>query len=127
MTALRPGTSPPPVRMPMRLLTMPTSQDWHVAIIGGPLAIRHRRVAQARKIATGIIADRAPPGARPTSGSAARGRGFGEEFPPRPSGAVTDLCADRRNNRLRRNGPSVPDLYRRWLGESGRCADGPVW
>src|ERR1700733_5548197 len=41
MTALRPGTSPPPVRMPMRLLTMPTSQDWNVVIIGGPLAIRH--------------------------------------------------------------------------------------
>src|SRR5438105_15663495 len=32
MTALRPGTSPPPVRMPMRFLAMPTSQDWHVVI-----------------------------------------------------------------------------------------------
>src|SRR5580700_3637547 len=84
MTALRPGTSPPPVRMPMRLLTMPTSQDWHVVIIGGPLAIRHRRAAKARKIAMGIIADRAPLGAKPTSGSAARGRGFGEELPNNP-------------------------------------------
>src|ERR1700693_4549107 len=85
MTALRPGTSPPPVRMPMRLLAMPTSQDWHVVIIGGPLAIRHRRAAKPRKIAMGIIADRAPLGAKPTSGSAARGRGFGEELPPKPS------------------------------------------
>src|ERR1700686_395021 len=85
MTALRPGTSPPPVRMPMRLLTMPTSQDGHVVIIGGPLAIRHRRAAKLRKIAMGIIADRAPLGARPTSGSAARGHGFGEELPPKPS------------------------------------------
>src|ERR1700687_1267618 len=84
MTALRPGTSPPPVRMPMRLLTMPTSQDWHVVIIGGPLATRPRRAAKARKIAMGIIADRAPLGAKPTSGSAARGRGFGEELPNNP-------------------------------------------
>src|SRR6266436_6554900 len=85
MTALRPGTSPPPVRMPMRLLTMPTSQNWHVVIIGGPLAIRHRRAAKARKIAMGIIADRAPLGAKPTSGSAARGHGFGEELRRTPS------------------------------------------
>src|SRR6202035_1171766 len=53
MTALRPGTSPPPVRMPMRLLTMPTSQDWHVVIIGGPLATRHRRAAQGEKDSDG--------------------------------------------------------------------------
>jgi hypothetical protein len=33
----------------------------------------------------GIIADRAPLEAKPTSGSAARGRGFGEELPPKPS------------------------------------------
>src|SRR6266478_6934631 len=33
MTALRPGTSPPPVRMPMRFLAKPTSQHWHVAIM----------------------------------------------------------------------------------------------
>jgi hypothetical protein len=39
---------------------MPTSQDWHVVIIGGPLTIRHRRAAKPRKIAMGIIADRAP-------------------------------------------------------------------
>src|SRR5438046_2143840 len=32
MTALRPGTSPPPVRMPMRFFAMPNSQDWHVVI-----------------------------------------------------------------------------------------------
>jgi putative ABC transport system substrate-binding protein len=32
----------------------------------------------------GIIADRAPLGAKPTSGSAARGRGFGEELPNNP-------------------------------------------
>src|SRR6266478_6176336 len=32
MTALRPATSPPPVRMPMRFLAKPTSQHWHVAI-----------------------------------------------------------------------------------------------
>jgi hypothetical protein len=30
----------------------------------------------------GIIADRAPLGAKPTSGSAAQARGFGEELPP---------------------------------------------
>jgi hypothetical protein len=36
---------------------MPTSQDWHVVIIGGPLAIRHRRAAKPRKIAMGIIAE----------------------------------------------------------------------
>src|ERR1700681_552272 len=89
MTALRPGTSPPPVRMPMRLLTMPTSQDWHVVIIGGFLAIRHRRTAKSRKIAIGIIADRAPLGARPTSGSAARGRGLGEELPPKAGSSQT--------------------------------------
>jgi hypothetical protein len=70
--------------MPMRLLTMPTSQDWHVVIIDGPLAIRHRRAAKTRKIAMDIIADRAPLGAKPTSGSAARGRGFGEELPNNP-------------------------------------------
>jgi MFS family permease len=29
---------------------MPTSQDWHVVIIGGPLAIRHRRAAKATMI-----------------------------------------------------------------------------
>jgi len=34
---------------------MPTSQD--VVIIGGPLAIRHRRAAKPRKIAMGIIAE----------------------------------------------------------------------
>jgi hypothetical protein len=39
---------------------MPTSQDWHVVIIGGFPAIRHRRTAKSRKIAIGIIADRAP-------------------------------------------------------------------
>jgi hypothetical protein len=39
---------------------MPTSQDWHVVIIGGPVTIRHRRAAKPRKIAMGIIADRAP-------------------------------------------------------------------
>ena len=52
-------TSPPPVRMPMRLLTMPNSQDWRVLIIGGPLAIRHRRAAKPRMISIGVIADRA--------------------------------------------------------------------
>src|ERR1700680_3353677 len=80
MTALRPGTSPPPVRMPMRLLTMPTSQDWHVVIIGGPLAIRHRRAAKARKIAIGIIADRVPlepsPQAGPPREGAASARNY---------------------------------------------------
>src|SRR5258708_10017036 len=93
MTALRPGTSPPPVRMPMRLLTMPTSQDWYVVIIGGPLAIRHRRAAKARKIAMGIIADRAPLGAKPTSGSAARGHGFGEELPNNPEERHATIAA----------------------------------
>src|SRR5258708_7104812 len=93
MTALRPGTSPPPVRMPMRRLTMPTSQDWHVAIIGGSLAIRHRRAAKARKIAMGIIADRAPLGAKPRSGSAARGRGFGEELPNNPEESEATIAA----------------------------------
>jgi hypothetical protein len=38
---------------------MPTSQDWNVVIIGGPLAIRHRRAVKPRKMAMGIIADRA--------------------------------------------------------------------
>jgi hypothetical protein len=38
---------------------MSTSQDRHVVIISGPLAIRHRRAAKSRKIAMGIIADRA--------------------------------------------------------------------
>jgi hypothetical protein len=79
--------------MPMRLLTMPTSQDWHVVIIGGPLAIRHRRAAKARKIAMGIIADRAPLGAKPTSGSAARGRGFGEELPNNPEEREATIAA----------------------------------
>jgi hypothetical protein len=32
-----------------------------------------------------IIAERAQPGAKPTTGSAARGRGFGEELPLKPS------------------------------------------
>jgi hypothetical protein len=77
----------------MRLLTMPTSQDWHVVIIGGPLAIRHRRAAKARKIAMGIIADRAPLGAKPTSGSAARGRGFGEELPNNPEEREATIAA----------------------------------
>src|SRR6202165_292639 len=93
MTALRPGTSPPPLRVPMRLLTMPPSQDWHVVIIGGPLAIRHRRAAKARKIAMGIIADRALLGAKPTSGSAARGRGFGEELPNNPEEREATIAA----------------------------------
>src|ERR1700680_4278949 len=93
MTALRPGTSPPPVRMPMRLLTMPTSQDWHVVIIGGPLAICHRRAAKARKIAMGIIADRAPLGAKPARGSAARGRGCGEELPNNPGEREATIAA----------------------------------
>jgi len=72
---------------------MPTSQDWHVVIIGGPLAIRHRRAAKARKIAMGIIADRAPLGAKPTSGSAARGRGFGEELPNNPEEREATIAA----------------------------------
>jgi hypothetical protein len=77
----------------MRLLAMPTSQDWHVVIIGDPLAIRHRRAAKARKIAMGIIADRAPLGAKPTSGSAARGRGFGEELPNNPEEREATIAA----------------------------------
>jgi hypothetical protein len=77
----------------MRLLTMPTSQDCHVVIIDGPLAIRHRRAAKPGKIAIGIIADRALLGAKPTGGSAARGRGFGEELPPKPSLVALQIYA----------------------------------
>src|SRR3982075_3644359 len=33
MTELRPATSPPPVRMPMRFLAKLTSQHWHAAIM----------------------------------------------------------------------------------------------
>jgi hypothetical protein len=72
---------------------MPTSQDCHVVIIGGPLAIRHRRAAKARKITMDIIADRAPLGAKPTSGSAARGRGFGEELPNNPEEREATIAA----------------------------------
>ena len=32
MIALTPGTSPPPVRMPIRFLAMPASQDSHILI-----------------------------------------------------------------------------------------------
>jgi hypothetical protein len=74
---------------------MPTSQDWQVVIIGGSLAIRHRRAAKARKIAMGIIADRAPLGATPRSGSAARGRSFGEELPNNPEESEATIAAVR--------------------------------
>ena len=55
--------------------------------------MRHRRAAKARKIAMGIIADRAPLGAKPTSGSAARGRGFGEELPNNPEEREATIAA----------------------------------
>jgi hypothetical protein len=41
----------------------------------------------------GIIADRAPLGAKPTSGSAARGRGFGEELPNNPEEREATIAA----------------------------------
>jgi hypothetical protein len=40
-----------------------------------------------------IIADRAPLGAKPTSGSAARGRGFGEELPNNPEEREATIAA----------------------------------
>jgi hypothetical protein len=55
--------------MPMRLFTMPTSQDWHVVIIGGPRAIRHRRAAKPRKIAMGIRRLSAVAGPRERTGN----------------------------------------------------------
>jgi hypothetical protein len=41
----------------------------------------------------GIIADRAPLGAKPTSGSAARGRGFGEKLPNNPEEREATIAA----------------------------------
>jgi hypothetical protein len=41
----------------------------------------------------GIIADRAPLGAKPTSGSAARGRGFGEELLNNPEEGEATIAA----------------------------------
>src|SRR5258706_15941811 len=93
MTALGAGVSQPPVGMPMRLLTFPSPRHWHVEIRGGPLVIRPRRAAKGSKIGMGIIPDRAPLGAKPTSGSAARGRGFGEELPNNPEEREATIAA----------------------------------
>ncbi|MDB5515319.1 MAG: hypothetical protein JWQ17_2077 [Tardiphaga sp.] len=88
----------------MRLLAMPTSQDWHVVMIGGFLAIRHRRrTAKSRKMAIGIIADRAPLGAKPQAGPPRAGAASARNYRRSHPGAVTDLYAARRNHCLRRN------------------------
>jgi hypothetical protein len=107
----------------------PTSQDWHVVIIGGPPAIRHRRTAKPRKIAMGIIADRAPLGAKATSGSAARGPASARNCRRSHLGAVTDLCAARRNHCLRRNVRIALHGHRHFDGRLGvvgtRCELAP--